>query len=144
MVKKFREFLVLCMFMLSLTPLAYVAVSDAQTRQPGPGAAPQPAGPMQAGQTGQEGQRSFGVVKHVDARNHTVTIETRTSPTETMGQEMTFALGEGALKGQNLSALKPGQYVEFTRTVQGTKVGPSHPQTPGQDIKQPLAEPMEG
>src|SRR4029453_9723599 len=48
------------------------------------------------------------------------------------------------LKGQSLSELKAGQYVQFTRTVKGTKVGPSHPETPGQDIKQPLEEKGEG
>jgi len=144
MVKKFRLLLVTCMFMLSLTPLAYVAVSDAQTRQTGPGDATKPAGPMQAGQMEKAGLTDFGVVKSVDSRNQTVTIETRTSPTATTGQDMIFALREGALKGQNLSELKPGQYVEFTRTAKGTKVGPSHPQTPGQDIKQPLEESGEG
>src|SRR5919197_4535785 len=144
MVKQVRILLVTSMFMLSLTPIAYGAVSDSQIPGTGPGASTEPADPMQAGQMKQEGQVGFGVVKSVDARNNTLTIETRTSPTETSGREMTFALGDGALKGQNLSELKAGQYVQFTRTVKGTKVGPSHPATPGQDMKQPLEEKGEG
>jgi hypothetical protein len=144
MVKQLRTLLVTSMFMLSLTPMAYEAVADAQIPGTGPGASTERAGSMPAGQMRQEEYVGFGVVKGVDARNNTLTIETRTSPTATSGRDMTFALGEGALKGQNLSELKPGQYVQFTRTVKGTKVGPSHPATPGQDIKQPLEEKGEG
>ena len=144
MVKQLRTLLVTSMFMLSLTPMVYGAVADAQIPGTGPGASPEPAGSMQVGQMRREEYVGFGVVKSVDARNNTLTIETRTSPTETSGRDMTFALGEGALKGQNLSEIKPGQYGQFTRTVKGTKVGPSHPATPSQDIKQPLEEKGEG
>ena len=144
MVKQLRILLVTSMFMLSLTHIAYGAVSDAQIPGTGPGASTEPAGPMQAGHMQQEGHVGFGVVKSVDARNNTLTIETRTSPTDTSGRDMTFALGEGVLRGQNLSELKAGQYVQYSRTVKGTKVGPSHPATPGQDMKQPLEEQGEG
>ncbi len=128
----------------SNTHLVPAAVSDPQSRGVEPGESKKPEDTLKEGQMGKEGQTEFGVIKKVDPDRRTLTIETRTSPTETRGQEMTFTLGEGASKGGNLSDLKPGQYVQFTRTVRGTKVGPSHPQTPEQDIKQPLEEKAEG
>jgi hypothetical protein len=144
MKKKLWVGVVSLIFLISLTHLAHAAVSDPQTRGVEPGESKKPEDTLKEGQMSKEGQTEVGVIKKVDPNNRTIIIEMRTSLTGTKGQEMTFTLGEGAFKGGNLSDLKPGQYVQFTRTVRGTKVGPSHPQTPEQDIKQPLEEKAEG
>ena len=144
MIKKFSICMVTGMSMLFLTYMAYVTVADAQPQRTMPGDVTKPAGRAQTESMGQKEQVSFGVVKQVDPSNNTIVIESRTSPNETRGRDMTFAVEPGAVKGQNLSALQAGQYVQFTRTVKGTKVGPSHTETSTQEMKQPLQEQGEG